>query len=84
MAQLLIHSFSSHISSQGMACAIVALVSAGTAGQGTLVKSGWEQSTEDERTLVVEKQHVWLPGATRAPPMVTTRLVLDTTAWRKE
>lgn len=41
-------------SAQGMACAIVATVSAGTAGQGTLAKSGWERSTEEERTLVVE------------------------------
>ncbi len=75
MAQLLIHSFSSHISSQGMACAIVATVSAGTAGQGTLARSGWEQSTEEERTLVLERQEAWLPGATRAPPTVITRLV---------
>lgn len=41
-------------SAQGMGCAIVATVSAGTAGQGTLAKSGWEQSTEEERTLVLE------------------------------
>ena len=54
MVQLLIHSFSSHIFSQGMGCAIVATVSAGTAGQGTLAKSGWERSTEEERTLVLE------------------------------
>lgn len=32
-----------------MGCAIVATVSAGMAGQGTHVKSGWEQSTEEER-----------------------------------
>lgn len=54
MAQLLIHSFSSHIFSQGMGCAIAATVSAGMAGQGTHVKSGWEQSTEEERRLVLE------------------------------
>lgn len=53
MAQLLIHSFSSHISSQGMGCAIAATVSAGTAGRETLAKSGWKRST-DERTLVLE------------------------------
>lgn len=46
MAQLLIHSFSSHISSQGTACAIVAPASAGTDGRGTHVKSGWGPSTE--------------------------------------
>lgn len=51
---LLIHSFSSHISSQGMGCAIAATVSAGMAGQGTLVKSGWELSTEENRTLGLE------------------------------
>lgn len=51
---LLIHSFSSHISSQGMDCAIAATVSAGMAGQGTLVKSGWELSTEENRTLGLE------------------------------
>lgn len=39
-------------SAQGMDCAIAATVSAGMAGQGTLVKSGLEQSTEDIRTLV--------------------------------
>lgn len=61
---LLIHSFSSHIFSQGMVCAIAATVSAGMAGQGTLVKSGWEQSTEEKRTLVL-KTNAWLPGATR-------------------
>lgn len=48
MAQLLIHSFSSHIFSQGTGCAIAATVSAGTAGQGTLAKSGWEKSTEED------------------------------------
>lgn len=43
---LLIHSFFfSHIS-QGMGCAIVATVSAGTAGRGMLAKSGWEKNTE--------------------------------------
>lgn len=41
-------------SAQGMGCAIAATVSAGTAGQGTLAKSGWEQSTEEERTMVLE------------------------------
>lgn len=54
MAQLFIHSFSSHIFSQGMGCAFVATVSAGTAGQGTPAKSGWGQSTEEERTVVLE------------------------------
>lgn len=51
---LLIHSFSSHISSQGMGCAIVATASAGTAGQGTLAKSGWERSTEEDGTMRLE------------------------------
>lgn len=45
---LLIHSFSSHIS-QGMGCATVATASAGTAGTGTLAKSGWEKNTEANR-----------------------------------
>lgn len=54
MAQLLIHSLSSHIFSQGMGCAIAATVSAGMAGQGTHAKSGWDQSTEEETTLVLE------------------------------
>lgn len=40
--------------SQGMGCAIVATVSAGMAGRETLAKSGWEPSTEEERTLVLE------------------------------
>lgn len=40
--------------SQGMGCAIAATVSAGTAGRGTLAKSGWEPSTEVERTLALE------------------------------
>lgn len=52
-------------SAQGMGCAIAATVSAGTAGRGTLVKSGWEQSTEGNRTLVLETE-AWLPGATRS------------------
>lgn len=34
------------LSAQGMDCATVAAVSAGTAGQGTPVRSGWEQNTE--------------------------------------
>lgn len=34
------------LSAQGMGCATVAAVNAGTAGQGTPVRSGWEQSTE--------------------------------------
>lgn len=34
------------LSAQGMDCATVAAVSAGTAGLGTPVRSGWEQSTE--------------------------------------
>ncbi|KAG7238812.1 hypothetical protein INR49_030356 [Caranx melampygus] len=41
-------------SAQGMGCAIAATVSAGTAGQETLVKSGWELSTEENRTLGLE------------------------------
>lgn len=36
---------------QGMDCAIAATVSAGMAGRGTLVRSGWEQSTK-KKTLV--------------------------------
>lgn len=40
--------------SQGMGCAIVATVSAGTAGQGMLAKSGWERSTEEKRTVAFE------------------------------
>lgn len=47
-----------------MGCAIAATVSAGTAGRGTLAKSGWEQNTEENRTLVLETED-WLPGATR-------------------
>lgn len=66
MAQLLIHSFSSHISSQGMGCAIAATVSAGMAGRGTLVKSGWVQSTEGGEDTGVKRQEAWLPGATRS------------------
>lgn len=34
------------LSAQGTDCATVAAVSAGTAGLGTPVRSGWEQSTE--------------------------------------
>lgn len=49
MAQLLIDDFSSHVFSQAMGFAIVASVSAGMAGQGMHVRSGWEQSTEEER-----------------------------------
>lgn len=49
MAQLLIHGFSSHVFSQAMGFAIVASVSAGMAGQGMHVRSGWEQSTEEEK-----------------------------------
>lgn len=49
MAKLLIHDFSSHIFSQGMGFATVAPVSAGMAGQGMHVRSGWEQSTNEER-----------------------------------
>ena len=74
MAQLLIHSFSSHISSQGMGCATAATVSAGTAGRETLVKSGWVQSTEEERTLVVTDTRPGCPERPGAPSMVTTRL----------
>ncbi|KAI3356424.1 hypothetical protein L3Q82_017641, partial [Scortum barcoo] len=58
-------------SAQGMACAIAATVSAWTAGRETLAKSGWEQSTEEERTLVLEtgglaarsdqERHQWSP-----------------------
>lgn len=65
MAQLLIHSFSSHIFSQEMDCATAATVSAGTAGWGTLVRSGWERSTEGGDTAV-RRQEAWLPGATRS------------------
>lgn len=36
-------------SAQGMGCATVATASAGTAGTGTLVKSGWEKNTEANR-----------------------------------
>lgn len=41
-------------SAQGMGCAIVEPVSAGTAGQGTRVRSGWEQITEEDRTAGLE------------------------------
>lgn len=62
----LIHSFSSHVSSQGTGCATAATASAGTAGQGTPAKSGWEPSTEAERdTGVWRDERNWLPGATR-------------------
>lgn len=54
MAHLLIHSFSSHIFSQGMAGATAGTASAGTAGQGTHAKSGLERSTEEGRGLVLE------------------------------
>lgn len=48
---LLIHDFSSHILSQGTGFATAAPVSAGTAGRGMHVRSGWEQSTNGEGTL---------------------------------
>lgn len=51
MAQLFIHSLSSHVCSQGTACATVAPVSAGTDGLGTLAKSGWGPSTEEWRWM---------------------------------
>lgn len=46
-ARLLIHSLSSHVYSQGTACATVVPASAGTDGRGTLAKSGWGLSTEE-------------------------------------
>lgn len=45
------------LSAQGMDCVTVAAVSAGMAGLGTPVRSGWEQSTEHWQSL--------LPRATR-------------------
>lgn len=48
---LLFHSFFSHIFSQGTDYATAAAVSAGTAGQGTPVKSGWEKNIEENTTL---------------------------------
>lgn len=75
MAQLLIHSFSSHISSQGMGCAIAATASVGMAGRGTLVRSGWEQSTEEQRTLVFRDKRPGCPERPGAPSTVMTRLV---------
>lgn len=39
------------VCSQGTACATVAPVSAGTAGLGTLVRSGWGRSTERWRRM---------------------------------
>lgn len=56
MAQLLIHSLSSHVCSQGTACATVAPVSAGTDGLGTPVKSGWGPSTEKRRRMGDEEK----------------------------
>lgn len=75
-------------SAQGMGCAIVATVSAGTAGQGTLAKSGWEQSTKEERTLVLETRD---PAArsnqsttTRSPPGLVKHHSLDNYQKRRE
>lgn len=67
---LFILSFSSHISSQGMVCAIVATASAGMAGQGTLVKSGWERTTEEKWLLDIRDKRpgcLERPGATPQP-----------------
>lgn len=56
MAHLLIHDFSSHILSQGTGFATAAPVSAGTAGRGMHVRSGWVQSTNEERGCCNEGQ----------------------------